>query len=82
MYIYTMQAMPGCKAQFDGDTSVKYQVRRKQTAAPAKDKGSTAVIRTDMGYTEATALIKIFNDKELEARAIKNRADSRLTPNV
>jgi hypothetical protein len=81
MYIYTMQAMPGYKAKFDGDASIKYQVRR-QTTASAKAKSSTAVIRTDMGYTEATALVKIFNDKELESRAIRNKAASRLTQNV
>lgn len=72
MYVYTLQAMPGCKAKFDGDTSVKYQVRRKHTAAPANAKSSTAVIRTDMGYPEATALVKRFNDKELESRAVRN----------
>jgi geranylgeranyl pyrophosphate synthase len=76
MYVYTIQAMPGSKAKHDGDTSVKYQVRRKQTAAPAKAKSSTVVIRTDMGYTEATALVERFNNKELESRAIKNKADS------
>lgn len=82
MYTYTMQAMPGCKAQFDGDTSVKYRVRRKHTSAATKHKSRTDVIRTDLGYTEATALVKRFNDKEREARAIKNQADSRLTPNA
>lgn len=81
MYVYTIQAMPGCKAQFDGDTSVKYQVKRKQSAASAQAKAVTAVIRTDMGYTEATVLVKGFNDKELEARALRNR-DSRLTQYV
>lgn len=82
MYIYTLQAMPGYKAKFDGDTSVKYQVRRRLTAASVKAKSSTAVIRTDMGYTEATALIKIFNDKERESRAIKNNAEAPLTQNA
>ena len=82
MYIYTKQAMPGCKAKFDGDTSVQYQVKRTQTAASATDKSQTAVIRTDMGYTEATALVQIFNDKEREARSIKKNADSHLTANV
>lgn len=82
MYIYTMQAMPGHKAQFDGDTSVKYQVRRKLTAASTRAKSSTAVIRTDMDYTDATALIKIFNDKERESRAIRNIADAPFTQNV
>ena len=71
MYIYTIQAMPGHKAKFDGDTSVQYRVRRKHTSA-SKEKSHTDVIRTDLGYTEATALVKIFNDKELEARAMKN----------
>jgi hypothetical protein len=74
MYVYTIQAMPGSKAKLDGDTSVKYQVRRKHTAAPATAKSSTVVIRTDMGYTEATALVERFNNKELESRAIKNKA--------
>ncbi len=72
MYIYTMQAMPGCKAKFDGDTSVKYRVRRKHTPASVNHKSHTDVIRTDLGYTEAAALVKRFNDKEREARAIKN----------
>ena len=82
MYLYTLQAMPGCKAKFDGDTSARYQVRRTHTKAPTKDKGRSAVIRTDMGYTEATALVKIFNDKERESRAINKSAAARLTQNV
>jgi hypothetical protein len=82
MYIYAMKAMPGCKAKFDGDTSVRYEVRRKHTTASAQHKSSTAVIRTDLGYEEALALVKRFNDKELEARAIKNKEDSRMMSNV
>ena len=81
MYIYTMRAMPGCKAKFEGDTSVKYKIRRTHTSA-AKQKESTAVIRTDLSYAEATALVKRFNDKERESLAIKKEADSRLTPNA
>jgi hypothetical protein len=72
MYVYTMQTMPGCKAKFDGDTSVKYRVKRKYTSASANHRSSNDVIRTDMGYTEATALVKRFNDKERESRAVKN----------
>jgi len=70
MYIYTVQAMPGCKAKFDGDMSVKYMVRRKHTAASASHKPTTAVIRTDLNYTEATALVERFNDKERESRRL------------
>jgi hypothetical protein len=79
MYIYTMQAMPGYKAKFDGDTSIQYRVRRKNTSVSASHKSSSDVIRTNLDYTEATALIKRFNDKEREARAIRNEKDSRLT---
>lgn len=80
MYIYTMQAMPGSKAEFDGDTSVKYRVRRKHTSASANHKSTTAVIRTDMDYTEATALIKRFNDKERESLPAKVEYGSRPMP--
>ena len=82
MYIYTVQAMPGYKAKFDGDTSVKYNIRRKHTPASAKQKSRTDVIRTDLGYTEALALVNRFNDKERERRAIKIKEDSRDTPNL
>lgn len=74
MYVYTMQSMPGYKAKFDGDTSVKYKVRRKYTSASADQKSRTDVIRTDLGYVEATAMVKKFNDKEREARAIRHEA--------
>ena len=79
MYIYTIQAMPGCKAKFDGDTSVKYRVRRKDTSTSAGHKGSTEVIRTDLGYAEATALVKSFNDKERASRPAKEEYGSRPT---
>ncbi len=82
MYIYAMKAMPGSKAEFDGDTSVRYEVRRKHTTASAQHKSRTDVIRTDLSYEEALALVKRFNDKELEARAIKLKEDSRVTQNA
>jgi hypothetical protein len=76
MYVYTLQAMPGYKAQFDGDTSVQYRVRRKHTNASANasanNKSRIDDIRTDLDYTEATAMVKRFNDKERESRAMKS----------
>ncbi|MDT7687756.1 MAG: hypothetical protein QOJ70_2662 [Acidobacteriota bacterium] len=75
MYIYTLQAMPGYKAKFEGDTSVKYKVRRENTSA-AKDKCRTD-IRTDLSYPDAAALVTRFNDKEREARSINKEAASR-----
>ena len=82
MYTYTMQVMPGCKAKFDGDTSVKYRVRRKHTSASAGDKSTTDVIRNDLDYTEATALVERFNDKERESRAMEDQYGSRPTPSA
>jgi hypothetical protein len=82
MYIYTMQAMPGYKATFEGDTSVKYRVRRTQTSASAGHKSSTAVIRTDLGYAEATGMVKRFNDKERESLARKKEAAALRTPHA
>ena len=82
MYIYTIQAMPGSKAKFEGDTSVKYMVRRKHTSASANHKSTTAVIRTDLEYADATALVKRFNDKERESRSAKDKYGSHPTPSA
>lgn len=82
MYVYTIQAMPGSKAQFEGDTSVQYRVRRTQTTASDSHKSRTDVLRTDLGYTEATELVKRFNDKEREARANRNEYVPRPTPDA
>lgn len=82
MYVYTFQAMPGCKAKFDGDTSVRYRVSRKHTPASARHKSTTTVIRTDLDYTQATALVERFNDKERESRSAKDEYGSRLTPSA
>lgn len=77
MYIYTMQVMPGSKAKPDGDTSVQYRVKRTHTSPAPGHQSRTDVIRSDVGYTEATAMIKRFNDKELEARATRKQEASR-----
>jgi hypothetical protein len=82
MYIYTMQAMPGCKAKFDGDTSVKYRVRRKHTSASASHKSTTDVIRTDLGYKDAASMVKRFNEKERESHSTKVEYGSRPTPSA
>lgn len=82
MYVYTIQAMPGSKAKFDGDTSVQYRVRRTHTSAPDLHKSHTDVIRTDLGYTEAAALVKRFNDKEQESRSVKNEDGPLPTPDA
>lgn len=72
MYIYTVQSMLGHKAQFLGDTSIKYRIKRENTSVPAKHKDRSAVIRTDLDYDIAIAQTKKFNEKEGEAQSIRN----------
>jgi hypothetical protein len=76
MYIYTIEAMPGHKAKFEGDTSVQYNVKRKHISASSDRKTQTDVIRAGLDYSEATALVAKFNDKERESRTIKREGAS------
>ena len=71
MYKYTIQAMPGQKAKFEGDPSVKYQIKRQDTSASAKEKGRTQIIRDNLEYEEAMAQIKSFNDMEGKSQLMR-----------
>ena len=77
MYIYTVQAMPGQKAKFEGDPSIKYQVKRQNTSLKTGQKGRSEIIRTNLDYEDAVAVIKIFNDKEGESQIRKGEAAAR-----
>ncbi|MDT5157672.1 MAG: hypothetical protein QOC61_2368 [Acidobacteriota bacterium] len=72
MYIYTVQAMPGQKAKFEGDTSIKYRVKRVNTSIPAAKKGRSEIIRDNLEYEEAQALIAGFNGMEEKSQNIRN----------
>jgi hypothetical protein len=72
MYIYTVQAMPGQKAKFEGDTSIKYRVKRVNTSIPVSKKGRMEIIRTNLEYEEAMALIKSFNSMEEKSQNIRD----------
>lgn len=72
MYIYTLQAMPGQKAKFEGDTSIKYRVKRVNTSIPDKGKGRTEIIRTDLEYDAAMAMIENFNSMEVKSQIIRD----------
>ena len=74
MYIYTIQAMPGQKAKFEGDTSVKYQVKRVNTEIAASKKGRTEIIRTNLEYEDALRLADGFNEKEGKSQTIREEA--------
>jgi hypothetical protein len=77
MYIYTAVAMPKQKAKFEGDTSIKYQVKRVNTSIPATKKGRTEIIRTDLEYDAAIAMIEKFNSMEGKSQIIREEVAER-----
>jgi len=72
MYIYTVQAMPGRKAKFEGNTSVKYRVKRLDNSIPISKKGRTEIIRDNLEYDEAIELIKGFNSIERKSQTMRD----------
>jgi hypothetical protein len=72
MYIYTLQAMPGQKAKFEGDTSVKYRVKRVDDSIASSKKGRTEIIRDNLEYEEAMELIKGFNSMEGKSQGMRD----------
>ena len=74
MYIYTIQVMPGQKAKFEGDPSIRYRVRRvNDSIGPAK-KGHSEVIRENLEYAEALRLVDGFNSMESKSQVIREEA--------
>jgi hypothetical protein len=71
MYIYTIQAMPGQKAKFEGDTSVKYRVRRVNDSIAVTKKGRSEIIRENLEYSEAVELVNGFNNVEGKSQVIR-----------
>jgi hypothetical protein len=72
MYIYTIQAMPGQKAKFEGDTSIKYRIKRVNDSISISKKGRTEIIRDNLEYEEALELIKGFNSMEGKSQDIRS----------
>lgn len=72
MYIYTIQTMPGQKAKFEGDTSVKYRVRRVDDSIAIAKKGRSEIIRENLEYGEAVELINGFNNVESKSQVMRD----------
>lgn len=72
MFIYTIQAMPGQKAKSEGDTSIKYRVKRVDDSIPVSKKGRSEIIRDNLEYAEAMELINRFNSLEGKSQEIRN----------
>ena len=72
MFIYTIQAMPGQKAKSEGDTSIKYRVKRVDDSIPVSKKGRSEIIRDNLEYAEAIELINRFNSLEGKSQEMRN----------
>ena len=72
MFIYTIHPMPGQKAKFEGDTSIKYRVKRVNDSIPVSKKGRSEIIRDNLEYAEAIELINGFNSMEGKSQVIRN----------
>lgn len=77
IYVYRVQPMPGQKPKFVGDPSVKYQVRRVNQSLPAHQKGRTEVIRTNLEYEAAVALVARYNEMETRSQVIRDEEAAR-----
>lgn len=77
MFIYTIQVMPGMKAKFEGDTSVKYRVKRINDSVAPSGKGRSEFIRENLEYEEAMELIRGFNAMEGKSQVLRNEEAER-----
>lgn len=74
MYIYTLQVMPGQKAKFEGDTSVRYRVKRVNDSVAVAKKGRSEIIRENLEYAQAVELIDGFNRMEGKSQLLRDEA--------
>ena len=74
MFIYTIHPMPGQKAKFEGDTSIKYRVKRVDDSIQVSKKGRSEIIRDNLEYAEAMELINGFNSMEGKSQVLRDEA--------
>ncbi len=74
MFIYTIHPMPGQKAKFEGDTSIKYRVKRVDDSIQVSKKGRSEIIRDNLEYEEALELINRFNNMEGKSQVMREEA--------
>jgi hypothetical protein len=68
--------MPGQKAKFEGDTSIKYRIKRVDDSIPVSKKGRTEIIRDNLDYDEAMKLIEGFNSMEGKSQVMRDEAEA------
>jgi hypothetical protein len=74
MFIYTIHPMPGQKAAYEGDTSIKYRVKRVDDSIAVSKKGRSEIIRDNLEYDEAVRLIEGFNSMEGKSQGMREEA--------
>jgi hypothetical protein len=74
MFIYTIHPMPGHKAAYEGDTSIKYRVKRVDDSIPVSKKGRSEIIRDNLEYDDAVRLIEGFNSIESKSQGMREEA--------
>ena len=72
MHSYTIQPMPGQKAKFEGDPSIRYRVKRVDDTIAVSKKGRSEIIRENLEYGEAMALVNGFNGMEGKSQVIRD----------
>lgn len=75
MFIYTVQPMPGQKARFEGDTSIKYRIKRVDDSIPLGKKGRSQIIRDNLEYDQAMELMNGFNGVEGKSQAMRGEVE-------
>lgn len=74
MFIYTIQPMPGQKAKVEGDTTIKYRIKRVDDSLATGKKGRSEIIRDNLDYADAVRLIEGFNNMEGKSQARREEA--------
>ncbi len=74
MFIYTIHPMPGQKAKFEGDTSIKYRVKRVDDSIQVSKKGRSEIIRDNLEYDEAVEMVNGFNSMESKSQSMREEA--------
>jgi len=74
MFIYTIHPMPGQKAKFEGDPSIKYRLKRVDDTLAVGKKGRSEIIRDNLEYEAAVELMNGFNSKESKSQVIREEA--------
>ncbi|MBV8858618.1 MAG: hypothetical protein JOZ02_16915 [Acidobacteria bacterium] len=66
--------MPGQKAKFEGDPSIKYRLKRVDDTLAVGKKGRSEIIRDNLEYEAAVELMNGFNSKESKSQVIREEA--------